>query len=419
MPARAAADPPSPSQLSNPLFFAVTQVQDTITLLDASLPPVPAGGQQQQQPDAAPPARGVVPAAVWELNRLRSMLAAVVLQWATCLQEGAAGSHAAPPNGAGMLSSVLATRRAAQHSRQGSLAGQEAEVEAGGGGAGEEGQPAAPAGPQQPQQAAAGEPLVPLVPAVRTHQSVQRSASGGSLGRQFLEAGLAEGSEAAAAACAASELDFGAPSLVADEGGGGGSAVASPTAAAGQGGSAIPTGLVARYIAMFDQQRGHEGSAGSPAGSLAARSQRTLTWVQQDGSAAGGAAAGGAGGEQPPSLASQQQQQGQQPLLKQRSSLFRLDLTSPDPETLLTPTRLSSAGEGKSPGAVAACCPAWGRHSPACEEGCTVLLLLGCARGSHAPCRPTLPPCLQRRPSRCPPAAAGWSRCPPGWAACR
>ncbi|PRW32495.1 FAB FYVE-domain PI-3,4-kinase [Chlorella sorokiniana] len=360
-------------------------VQDTVVQLDSSSQGDEAGGQQQQEQAAA---QQLVPM-VWELNKLRSMLAAVVLQWATCLQEGAAGSHAAPPSGGGMLSTMLATRRQAggRHSRRGSVAEETEGPEAA---AGE--LPASPTAVQQreagpslgqqqldasvplQEQQQAGQPTLPAEPAGAgqpAEATLQRSVSGASLGQQFLEAGFSQ----ELGQRAASELDFGAPSLMGGEEGsvGGASLATSP-----QGGgalpvpSSIPTGLVARYVAMFDQ-RGPEASPGSPGSSPTSqrrRSQRTLNWVQAsspaagEGSGAASEAATASGSPAQPAASAAKQQQGeqqvvpplQQPLTRQRSSLFRLDLTSPDPDLAhaLTPSRRRTSYEGETaPGTVA------------------------------------------------------------------
>lgn len=373
---------------------ALLQVQDTVLQLDFSpaagsecSAPQPQGGAMRGRAEQQAAAEQLVPV-VWEVNKLRSMLAAVVLQWATCLQEGAAGSHAAPPSGAGMLSSMLATRRQAggRHSRQGSMVGEEgeaSELPLSPTGLAAEQQRAAglqqqqahaqqlaqpPALLEQPEEA--GQPSGRATPALHM---LQRSVSGASLGQQFLEAGTSLGVRGQAA----SELDFGAPSLVAgDEGGGGGGGTGLATSP--QAPASIPTGLVARYVAMFDQ-RGYEAGSASPDASPATsptarpcRSQRTLTWVQASSPAAGqasappaDAAAGvaepergvgpAADGSPAPQLAQRQGEAaavGQQPLVRQRSSLFRLDLTSPSPDLAraLTPSRRRSSGGRREAG---------------------------------------------------------------------
>lgn len=343
--------------LTRPCPFAASlpQVQDTVVQLDDSSHGEQGGDQQQQEQAAV---QQLVPM-VWELNKLRSMLAAVVLQWATCLQEGAAGSHAAPPSGGGMLSSMLATRRQAggRHSRRGSVAeeseGPEASV-------GEQplfptSQAAVPAlegSTELQEEQQVGQPALPAEPAEQPGGStLQRSVSGASLGQQFLEAGISQ----ELGRRAASELDFGAPSLVGGEEGsiGGGPSLATSPQGGLPAPSSIPTGLVARYVAIFDQ-RGPEASPGSPGGSPTAqrrRSQRTLNWVQASSPAAEQGAAAAADAGEP--VAEAHQQGGQQsatpqprPLTRQRSSLFRLDLTSPDPDlsSALTPSRRRTSG---------------------------------------------------------------------------
>lgn len=427
--------------------FLLPQVQDTVLQLDASALGGEGGNQQQQQQqqqdEAA--AQQLVPM-VWELNKLRSMLAAVVLQWATCLQEGAAGSHAAPPSGGGLLSSILATRRQAggRHSRRGSMAeegeGPEAAV-------GE--LPLSPTSQAAEQQLESGPSLEQRQQARQPAQqqqaqpaghALQRSVSGASLGQQFLEAGLSQD----LGRRAASELDFGAPSLVGGEEGMSGASLATSPLGGGAvlpAPASIPTGLVARYVAMFDQ-RGPEAGGGSPGTSPTSqrrRSQRTLNWVQASSPAAseGGAAeaeaatspaergAGpAAGGE-----AAAQQQQGaaqhvsppQPPLTRQRSSLFRLDLTSPDPDLAraLTPSRRRTSGVWVP--FVCLVLVDW------LGTRCGLLVHLWRLYAQAAPgtvthhqlacCSPLL---LPQRRARQPlgPWPAGWSRFRRGWAAC-
>lgn len=350
-----------------------------------------AGGGGGQAAQAA----GRVTSTVWELNRLRSMLAAVVVQWATCLHEGSPGSHAAPPASASALSTALASRRlAAGHSRHASLevlppgeALPPGETPAGEteehaetavfslsppaeGGVNQQQQPAADlsdgagAGKLLSLQRPPFEPTSPSLGAVQ----LRREQSGSSLAHQFLA------SSSAPPPATLSELNFGAPSLMGGEEAGDASPVGSPTHGAqqqsqgqGQVQSTMPTGLVARYVALFDQRSSGSGpgSGGSSPSGLRLRSQRTQDWVrssaEQEADAAGDVAAGafdhqfsgqgageraGDGGEQataqPPLPGPQQAQQAQ----RQRRPPFRLDLSNPDPELVraLTPKRRNATG---------------------------------------------------------------------------
>ncbi|KAL4855645.1 putative 1-phosphatidylinositol-3-phosphate 5-kinase [Chlorella vulgaris] len=374
-------------------------VQDTISQLDGS--PRAGEGQQQQ-------AERVV-GAVWELNRLRSLLAAVVLQWATCLHEGTPSSHAAPPSGASAIAMALQKGRAAAHSRNVS-----AELTSTAVAASEEPQP--PVQPElepspfsqlaQQQQGTDVQQLQPEAGSQRQqppppHQqnsaalpplrvAMQRRDSSASLGRQFLEAAERGGPPQPSTI---SDFNFGAPSLHGfEEGGGGGGSLAASPHGSFQAvlPASIPTGLVARYITMFDSTRGGGGSNDSGNASPSGKAARTLDWVRTNSPAAGepGAAAaaavlahggtglppgmpaatdesasssygggaialpaagdvsGGREGQQAAAPAELQQQE------RQRSSFFRLDLSNPDPELVkaLTPKQRSTSEEAEVAG---------------------------------------------------------------------
>lgn len=377
---------PTPVRPMLPPDPAALQIQDAVGLLDGSPHGVACGSSSNEQ--ALQAARRVT-STVWELNRLRSMLAAVVVQWATCLHEGTPGSHAAPPASASALSTALASRRlAAGHSRHASLdvlppreglvdgAEEQAEASllpssqpAAGSMADQQQQPAAGVSSiagQDQQSAPASEQLsLPHLPAGPASSSpigmqLRRDRSDSSLAHHFLQA------SSAPPPATLSELNFGAPSLVGGEEVGDSSPPgdSSPTYAAqlqsrgqGPGQAPIPTGLVARYVALFDQRSSSTGSGGGSPSSPGMRSQRTRDWVQrssqQDADAAG-AGPGAAGpaqavGEgvqqapvQVPPPGTQQAQQAQQ----QRRPPFRLDLSNPDPELVraLTPKRRNTTG---------------------------------------------------------------------------
>jgi hypothetical protein len=367
---------------SAPLHAVDLQVQDTITQLDGS--PRAGEGQQQQ-------AERVV-GAVWELNRLRSLLAAVVLQWATCLHEGTPSSHAAPPSGASAIAMALQKGRAAAHSRNVS-----AELTSTAVAASEELPP--PVQPElepspfsqlaQQQQGTEVQQLQPEAGSQRQQPpplrvAMQRRDSSASLGRQFLEAAERGGPPQPSTI---SDFNFGAPSLHGfDEGGGGGGSLAASPHGSFQAvlPASIPTGLVARYITIFDSTRGGGGSNDSGNASPSGKAARTLDWVRTNSPAAGeadaaaaaavlahggtglppgmpaatdesasssygggaialpaaGDVSGGREGQQAAAPAELQQQE------RQRSSFFRLDLSNPDPELVkaLTPKQGSTTG---------------------------------------------------------------------------
>ena len=257
---------------------------------------------QEQQEQPLQQAKGVA-RAVWELNRLRRLLAYEVLQWATALHEGTPMARAAPPQAVvasalseslgrhsreGSLDSAAAadTARAAaaaavarqQQQQQQAAAGQE-----GGSGAAAEpvavGEEAGPAVPAAAAQAAAAEApgRPPLPPEARLAAGHYRRSSV-SLG-QHIRAAMPAAAAPSPAQLSSANL---APTLQRE------SVDSGAPAASGPEQPAITIGLVARYVSLFDDSRARgpgtsagAGGASEPRAAAQAAQQRTLDWVQR------------------------------------------------------------------------------------------------------------------------------------------
>ena len=321
---------------------------------------------------------------VWALNRVRRQLATVVLQWATALSEGTPAARAAPP--ASAVTDRPADSARHKHSRHASMevlerlsAGADAAAEAAAAGprsgwapsAAAEGSQAVatgPAGrlPALGQQLAGSPPSwVPSraqSPLQQQQEQQQRPPQGeGDKQRRQAQAG-------AAAACSSdsstlaqlgritslsqqfiaaassqpsqplpiSEAAYAAPSLLDSSSAG---AASSPGGTRLETREVIPTGLVARYVALYDPSSGRAAggsrragggsmgqggtgaggggaSSGAPAGGggvpqlPGTRLQRTHDWVQSSEPAPAAATEAAAGADRPaPGQGPQQQQQ--------------------------------------------------------------------------------------------------------------
>eukprot|EP00887_Chlorella_sp_A99_P005551 scaffold1.g5551.t1 len=252
---------------------------------------------------------------VWALNRVRRLLASVVHQWATALAEGTPAARAAPPTAVALPDSARQ-----RYSRHGSLEVMERAPSAG------EPLPAAEAPPeqqQQQQQAGAEAPptdqrdhghldgSLPLAPYARRSRSF-------SLGQQFVDAVAAQ-QHRQSTPLPITDAAYAAPSLRDSS-----AATSSPAQASPGAGRAeplrdvIPTGLVARFVALYDagssfSSSSKGGGAGVPGNAAACRQgpsqQRTRDWVSRSsaepdealpstGPPAAEAAAGPAGNQQ-------------------------------------------------------------------------------------------------------------------------
>ncbi|GAB4817632.1 hypothetical protein N2152v2_004678 [Parachlorella kessleri] len=287
------------------------------------------GEQQDHQglaaPQASSPKAQHLATVVWELNRLRRLLACEVLQWATALHEGTPVARAAPPQA--VVGSVAGSL--GRHSRHGSMdADTAARVGAALGGGGEppqqqqvvgasavgsmeasglvkaaahaappagtavlppdtlsgagEGMPAA--GDAAHTTSAALQPTATAAlpkPLKRVASSHLRRSSV-SLG-QHMKATMSQftASQPSPAAYAPSLRDGPAEGATAGPD-------AAPSMASEQQQPPIPIGLVARYVSLFDDRasrRSRDGGASyeqrvEPA-SQAAQQQRTFDWVQR------------------------------------------------------------------------------------------------------------------------------------------
>lgn len=287
-----------------------------------------------QEGETGPDQQGLVQA-VWELSRLRRLLAYEVLQWATALHEGTPVARAAPPQAvmAAVAAAVTVGSSAAtslgRHSRHGSLpeslgrhsrhgsvdleqaaataaaASQQEQQQAASGREGlkaaaeeapSEGVPALPAAgaslpPLPPETRLGGEASGTQPPELPGADALAVAAQQGLLHRRssrMRHSSISLGAHIQStmpqagrvASSSGSQQSNYAPMLRQD---GEGSAPSADSTASALGEQpSIPIGLVARYVSLFDDGTRPAGAAGLPVRRPPGLAQqRTLDWVQR------------------------------------------------------------------------------------------------------------------------------------------